>query len=311
MAETRRIAEAILFCYLGFVNTLFMRAIVFVFFFSSVLWGQSKQLESVFIEFNKNQYSIVHFKGNVRTTYVTLGSDKPDLVWDQPNKSVYFTTVSKTGKSIQRYNASNGVQTELFSDSSLLTLADVDWTGDLLLISGKWHREKGELYTYRLSTGELKRITYNNFAEYGAKFEPLKAEWIVTSIVLNEASQINSGGRAELFVIDLFDLKQTKISGLGGMNTFPVIAPDGVSVVFQRCTKKGCDIYLTDKAGTTLVNLTPEGGDNRYPSFSRDGKWIAYSCKIENNGDVYLMKTNGRGKQSWIEGPLQEESAHF
>ena len=49
------------------------------------------------------------------------------------------------------------------------------------------------------------------------------------------------------------------------------------------------DIYLTDTSGENLRILTNHPADERYPTWSPDGRFLAYASNRERNFDIYVM----------------------
>jgi len=55
----------------------------------------------------------------------------------------------------------------------------------------------------------------------------------------------------------------------------------------------GGDIWLSDRSGKNVRQLTNHPASEFAPHFSPDGKWIAYSASVDNNTDVYIMPATG------------------
>jgi tricorn protease len=53
------------------------------------------------------------------------------------------------------------------------------------------------------------------------------------------------------------------------------------------------DIWLADRNGKNPQRLTAHPADEFAPSFSPDGKWIAFSARYDGNTDVYVMPVTG------------------
>jgi tricorn protease len=49
----------------------------------------------------------------------------------------------------------------------------------------------------------------------------------------------------------------------------------------------GGDIWIMPKAGGTAIQLTHSPGEESWPKFSPDGKYLAYSASYNGNVDVY------------------------
>ncbi|MBW6516688.1 MAG: PDZ domain-containing protein [Candidatus Cloacimonetes bacterium] len=69
----------------------------------------------------------------------------------------------------------------------------------------------------------------------------------------------------------------------------PAISPDGETVCFSYMT----DLWLVPFAGGEAKRITVSAGDDRAPSFSPDGKWIAFSSNREGFNGIYIIPAEG------------------
>lgn len=69
----------------------------------------------------------------------------------------------------------------------------------------------------------------------------------------------------------------------------PSISPDAQKIVFSY---EG-DLWIVNSSGGTAYRLTGMDGNERYPRFSPDGKWIAFSGTQDGNNNVYVMPVAG------------------
>ncbi|TND09940.1 MAG: peptidase S41 [Bacteroidetes bacterium] len=70
---------------------------------------------------------------------------------------------------------------------------------------------------------------------------------------------------------------------------YPAISPDGKQILFSY---KG-DIYKVDAAGGTAIPLTLSEGHDFMPTWSPDGKWVAFASDRNGNYDIYLVPAQG------------------
>ncbi len=68
---------------------------------------------------------------------------------------------------------------------------------------------------------------------------------------------------------------------------YPDISKD--NVVFSY----GGDLWLCPRSGGVARRLTAHPGDELYPKFSPDGKWIAFTGEYDGNQDVYVIPVEG------------------
>jgi len=67
----------------------------------------------------------------------------------------------------------------------------------------------------------------------------------------------------------------------------PDISTDSVVFVYAE------DLWIVPRAGGEARRLTSHPGDELYPKFSPDGKWIAFTGEYDGNADVYVMPSEG------------------
>ncbi len=53
------------------------------------------------------------------------------------------------------------------------------------------------------------------------------------------------------------------------------------------------DLWISSREGGAARRLTSHVGDELYPKFSPDGKWIAFTGEYDGNPDVYLVSAEG------------------
>ena len=82
---------------------------------------------------------------------------------------------------------------------------------------------------------------------------------------------------------------QMSFAGVEGLYRFPTT--NGSVVVF---TSEG-DLWQVPIEGGMAMRLTTDAGQEAFPKFSMDGKWLAFSAEIEGNVDVYAMPIDRAG----------------
>jgi dipeptidyl aminopeptidase/acylaminoacyl peptidase len=108
-----------------------------------------------------------------------------------------------------------------------------------------------------------------------------------------------------LWVQDVEGGEPTPVSPTGqSVNSFGW-SPDGRTLVFSSSAKKGfyalydCQLYSVSSAGGIPRQLVGQAGTNRAPSFSPDGKWVAFISTGGYNGmiaaqDLHVVSSDGR-----------------
>ncbi|MBI4469778.1 MAG: PD40 domain-containing protein [Acidobacteria bacterium] len=97
--------------------------------------------------------------------------------------------------------------------------------------------------------------------------------------------------RSFMVVCALCALMFVAVAGAAEPETRPMRFPDisRSQVVFVYAG----DLWTASRTGGEAKRLTAYAGDELYPKFSQDGKWIAFTGEYDGNADVYLIPAAG------------------
>ena len=85
----------------------------------------------------------------------------------------------------------------------------------------------------------------------------------------------------------------------GGSSTYPQPSPDGRWIAFQSDRDGDFEIYLANRHGGQLRQLTRNSVWDRLPAWSPDGEWIIYSAdsRGDQTFDLYRIRPTGDERQ--------------
>lgn len=74
-------------------------------------------------------------------------------------------------------------------------------------------------------------------------------------------------------------------------------------LVFSRRKEGRWRLVLYNVTRKTERELTPQTVDARFPAYSTDGQWIAYTATKNGNADIVMIRTDGGGRRIVAAGP--------
>ena len=102
----------------------------------------------------------------------------------------------------------------------------------------------------------------------------------------------------EIVTLDLSTWEERRFDA-GGSSTYPQPSPDGRWIAFQSDRDGDFEIYLANRRGGQLRQLTQNTAWDRLPAWSPDGTWIIYSAdsRRDQTFDLYRMRPTGQERQ--------------
>lgn len=99
---------------------------------------------------------------------------------------------------------------------------------------------------------------------------------------------------SEIYSIDLANKRVTTLIS-GGVNTFPVMSPDGRRIAYRRIVgDMNSEVFVADADGRNPRNLTNHWTFEGWPAWSPNGRQIAFAGNRNNAGyQIFLMNADG------------------
>ena len=125
----------------------------------------------------------------------------------------------------------------------------------------------------------------------------------------------NRDGNSEIYVMDADGGNLQRLTNHPDGDFHPSWSPDGKWIAFlsrrdQVRSKHGiaAEIYVMDAGGGNPQRLTNDLHDDYHPSWSPDGKQIAFASVRDGNTDIYVIDADGGNEQRLTNNPLYDYS---
>ncbi|CAN5873665.1 hypothetical protein BH23GEM9_BH23GEM9_07540 [soil metagenome] len=107
----------------------------------------------------------------------------------------------------------------------------------------------------------------------------------------------NHGGYAELWLLTPGpDAAPRRVLPAGTYASDPAASPDGSRIAFVGLSSDGArNIFVVDRNGSNLRQLTFDGATDDQPAWSRDGARLAFRSMREGVSDIFVINADGSG----------------
>ena len=177
----------------------------------------------------------------------------------------------------------------------------------VLYVSNADHKQN-EIYLMNLTTKKITRITTNDRLDGSPTFHPDGVRIFYTSFMDKDSA--NKITNSEIFVTDTMGGYHTRLTNRIGNDGALDISPDGKTIACHYFLKNKADIYTMDIDGGNIQQLTTDTLDNRWPRWTPDGKFIAYT-RVAENSDIWIMDKDGNNKKQHVTSPKRDEILEF
>ncbi len=113
-------------------------------------------------------------------------------------------------------------------------------------------------------------------------------------------------GNPQIYVLEMATGKTRRLTRLNWCDS-PSWSPAGDWIVFagRETSKEKLNIFVTDLTGSQVRRLTNKAGDNEDPSWSPDGRFVAFTSTRRGRRELFIMDSDGSAPH-----PLTELKGH-
>ena len=208
----------------------------------------------------------------------------------------------------RRYSLARLILTIVVALSLIPLMVVVDAQGQIAFVSRR--DGNSEIYVMDTDGGNPQNLTNNPASDHSPSWSPDGKR--IAFLSDRDGHFMNGIPTTEIYVMDADGRNQQNLTNNPSYDSSPSWSPDGKRIAFDsnRDGRFNFEIYVIDTDGRNLQRLTnnpdPNGHpDDRYPSWSPDGKRIVFSARREghvvHNRDItyeiYVMDADGGNEQ--------------
>jgi len=208
--------------------------------------------------------------------------------WSRSGGQIAYTSYMRNNPDLYVAGAGGGRPKKLSAHRGMNTGAS--WSPDGSKIALTLSKDGNpEIYVISASDGKvLSRLTNNRAIDTSPAWSPSGAEIAFVS---------DREGSPQIFVVSASGGAARRVSFAGSYNTTPTWSPAKGERVIAYTTRDGgrYDIVTLDLNSKKMVRVTQGEGNNEEPSFSPNGRAIAFASTRSGGSGVYIANADGTG----------------
>ena len=229
--------------------------------------------------------SIMDWDGNRMTKTGLKGNIVLTPHWSKDGTKLIYSAERNRQWGIYLLDFKNMRERKIFSSRGTNIAGDFMPEGDEITFSSSKDGTP-DIYGMDLSGNKIKKLT----SSYGIEVSPA-----VSPDSRYIAFVSDRGGTPQIYVMRKDGSDVRRITFEGSYNTSPSWSPKSDKIVFSG--RRGANqVFIVNPDGTGLTQLTSQG-NNEDPSFSPDGRFIAFSSDRDGVKGVYIMRANGESQR--------------
>jgi TolB protein len=159
------------------------------------------------------------------------------------------------------------------------------------------------LYLKDLTTGAVTRLTTHFGADSTPTFSPDARQVAFVS---------DRSGNPQIYLLDMTTKSARRLTNLNWCDS-PAWSPTGEWIAFAgRANRRDkMDIFLVDVTGAQIRQLTHGEGSNEDPTWSPDGRLLAFSSTRDGRPQIFVMDADGSAPRRVADVPGASSTPHW
>ncbi len=258
-------------------------------------FGFSQELPSGQIAFTSNRdgnYEVYIMNADGSNPENISNNSKTDFAFSCSNdgKKILFYSDRDKNDEIYVMNRNGSQQINLTNHTSNDRIPSFSTDSKKIVFVSDRDHKNGEIYVMNSNGKNVIRLTNNEDFEESPTFSK-NGKKILFTRELQETVDSKVVSNGELFLLDLKTKKETRLTNKKGYDSGGAFSPKENKIAFYgKDDKTGFyDIFLMNTDGSQLENLTNDALEDYSPTWSPDGKWLAFTRGNAQNYDVWIM----------------------
>jgi len=208
--------------------------------------------------------------------------------WSPDNTRLAFTSYSTGNPEIFIWSLETNRRVPFPTYKGLNTTPAWSPDGKKIAFCSSMSRDP-EIYLSDVKGTNLQRLTFSPGVDISPAWNPKTG---------NEMAFVSDrSGTPQIYImsVDGTNLRRVTTAGLGGDASAPCWSPNGLFLAFHwRLSETGTyDIYLMEIATGKIKQLTHDAGRNEHPTWSPDGRHLAFESTRTGTRQVWTMLADG------------------
>ncbi|MFN3739070.1 MAG: hypothetical protein ACK4TF_00150 [Thermodesulfovibrionales bacterium] len=205
--------------------------------------------------------------------------------WSQEYRSLAYTQRDGRKWSIKIVDFNTMTQKTVLESTGLLLTGDfVDKRTILITLT---ELDNQDIFLLDLETSKTKKLITGYGIDIDPALSPKKDKLLFVS---------DRSGSPQVYIAEISGYNIKRLTYKGSYNTSARWSPSGDSFVYVGTVNGKNQIFLQRFDNDEPVQLTDKG-NNEEPSFSPDGRFIAFSSDRDGIWKVYIMRLDGSGQR--------------
>jgi len=165
-----------------------------------------------------------------------------------------------------------------------------------------------EIYVMNADGTNQTRLTFDETEDSHPKWSADGTQIIFDSVRANPEE-----GFENIYIMNADGSNVERVTERKETDSYASLSPDGSRVLFRRILPTGgetesgrnSEVFVMDRDGSNVINLTDHSAFDGYPSWSPDGQWVLFASNRGGSSfdefNIYMIRPDGTGLKQLTE----------